>query len=55
MEFHLIHNRSFYRTKLDLLEDNVQAKIDEVLNKEEGYLASFNYEFLASFAPDAFG
>lgn len=55
MEFHLIHNRSFYRTKLDLLEDNVQAKIDEVLNKEDGYLASFNYEFLASFAPEAFG
>ncbi len=55
MEFHLIHSRSFYRKKLDLLDDKIQVLADEILNKDGDFLASFNYEFIASFSPEVFG
>jgi hypothetical protein len=55
MEFSLVNGEKFYKKKIDLLDKELNKKLDDILIDKANFVATFDYHFLANYSPDLFG
>jgi hypothetical protein len=55
MEFNLVNTDKFYRRKIDLLDKELNSRIDGELKNNSNFIATFDYHFLANYSPELFG
>ena len=55
MEFSLVNGEKFYRKKIDLLDKELNKKLDDILTDNANFITTFDYHFLANYSPELFG
>lgn len=54
MEFSLVNMEKFYRKKVDLLDKELNKSVDDILQDNANFIATFDYHFLANYSPEIF-
>lgn len=55
MIFSIVNLEKFYRKKINLLDEDYETIIDSILSKNDSFIATYDYHFMANFNPDLFG
>lgn len=55
MEFSLVNREKFFRKKIDLIDKELDNRLDDILTDNPNFIATFDYHFLANYSPSLYG
>jgi len=55
MLFNLVNKEKYFRQKVDLLDKELNKKLESIITENSNFIATFDYHFIANYSPELFG